>query len=101
MAKNQRVVLASYNTGLSTNYDIKKQKENLLLFIALSESMDDVFKWEILKDAKFAPLDKAVYKWFTAMGSEGKTVTGPMIIKIGVLLWWNGNNSQMHILSRY
>jgi hypothetical protein len=44
VAKNQRVVLASYNTGLSTNYDIKKQKENLLLFIALSESMDDVFK---------------------------------------------------------
>ena len=97
MAKNQREVLASYNTGLTTVYDIKQQKEKLWLFIALSKSMNDVFKWEISKEAKLAPLDKALYKWFTAMGSKGKTVTGPMIIKIAVLLWRNGNNWQVHI----
>jgi hypothetical protein len=86
VAKNQREVLASYNTGLTTVYDIKQKKEKLLLFIALSESMDEVFKRQISKESKLAPLDKALYKWFTAMGSEGKTVTGPMIIKIAVLL---------------
>jgi len=37
--------------------------------------MDNVFKREILKKAKLAPFDKALYKWFKAMGSEGKTVT--------------------------
>ena len=55
------------------------------MFIALSESMDDVFKREILKEAKLAPLDKVLYKWFTTMGSKGNTVTGPTIMKIAVL----------------
>lgn len=45
-----------------------------------------MFLREILKEAKLAPLDKVLYKWFTAMGSKRKTVTGPMIIKIAVLL---------------
>jgi hypothetical protein len=56
------------------------------LFIALSESKDDIFKREIMKEAKLAPLDKAMHKWFRAMGSEGKTLTGAMIMKIAVLL---------------
>jgi hypothetical protein len=33
-----------------------------------------------------------MYKWFTATGSEGRTVTGSMIMKIAVFFWWNGNN---------
>jgi len=41
--------------------------------MAISERMDNVFKREILKKAKLAPFDKALYKWFKAMGSEGKT----------------------------
>ena len=28
-----------------------------------------------------AQFDKVLYKWFTAMHSEGKPVTGPMIIE--------------------
>jgi hypothetical protein len=39
-----------------------------------------------MKVAKLAPLDKALYKQFTAMGSKGKTVTGPMTMKTAVLL---------------
>jgi hypothetical protein len=30
---------------------------------------------------KLAQLDKVLYKWFIAMHSEGKPVTGPMIIE--------------------
>jgi hypothetical protein len=37
-----------------------------------------------MKEANLAPLYKAMYKWFTATGSEGRTVTGSMIMKIAV-----------------
>jgi hypothetical protein len=34
-----------------------------------------------LKESKLVQLDKVLYKWFTAMHSEGNPVTGPMIIE--------------------
>ena len=33
-----------------------------------------------LKEPKFVQLDMALYKWLTAMNSEAKPVTEPMII---------------------
>jgi len=33
------------------------------------------------REPKLAQVDKVVYKWFTAMCSEGKPMTGPMIIE--------------------
>ena len=38
------------------------------------------FSNETLKDPKFAQLDMVLYRWFTAMCSEGKPVTEPLII---------------------
>jgi len=32
-------------------------------------------------EPKLAQMDKVLYKWFTAMCSEGKPVAGPMIIE--------------------
>jgi len=54
-----------------------KQKEKLWSFIALSERMDDVFKREMLK--------KDLYKWFKAMSSEGKTVTGQTCLNLDMI----------------
>jgi hypothetical protein len=34
-----------------------------------------------LKPPKLAQLDKVLHRWFTAMHSEGKPVTGPMIVE--------------------
>jgi len=34
-----------------------------------------------LKEPKLVQLDELLYKWFTAVHSEGKPVTGPMIIE--------------------
>jgi len=34
-----------------------------------------------LKEPTLAQLDKLLYEWFTAVHSEGKPVTGPMIIE--------------------
>jgi len=54
--------MASYNTGSSTVYDIKKQKDQLRSFMTLSENVNDIFKWLTLKEPKLAQLDKALYK---------------------------------------
>ena len=62
--RSQREVVASYNIALSTIHDIKKWKDNLQLVMVSHESVKDIFKGE----------------WFTAMHSEGKAVTGHIII---------------------
>lgn len=40
--------MASYNIALWTFQDLKKQKEHLWLFVALSESVKGLFKWQAL-----------------------------------------------------
>jgi hypothetical protein len=47
--------------------------------MASSESVDDSFKQQTLKELKLAQLDKGL--WFTAMHSKGKSMTGPVIIE--------------------
>jgi predicted XRE-type DNA-binding protein len=44
--------MASYNIGLSTFYDLKKQKDHLRLFVALSESVKGLFKQQALRQGK-------------------------------------------------
>ena len=39
------------------------------------------FSNKTLKEPKFEQLDMVLYKWFTAMRSEGKPVTEPLIIE--------------------
>jgi len=52
-----------------------------------SESKKDLFKQQRLKEPKLLQLVKVLYKWFTAMYSKGKPVTGLMIIAKAVFLW--------------
>jgi hypothetical protein len=47
--------------------------------VASNEGVQGLLKWQTLKLSKLAQLDKVLYKWFTAMCSEGKPVTGAMI----------------------
>jgi hypothetical protein len=42
-----------------------------------------------LIEPKLVQLDMVSYKWFTAMCSKWKPMTGPIIIKKAVFLWWN------------
>jgi hypothetical protein len=69
---------ASYNSGLST-IDAKKQNNQLQLLMA--SNMKDLFKRLTLKEPKLVQLDKVLYKWFTAMCSTGKPITGPITEK--------------------
>jgi hypothetical protein len=45
--------------------------------------MKGLHKRQTLKQPKLTQLDKVLYKWFTAMCSEGKPMTGPKIIEKG------------------
>jgi hypothetical protein len=79
--ESRSVVMAAYNIGSSTIYDIRKQKDQLRSFLASSENVKGLLKRQTLKQPKLAQLDKVLYTWFTTMRSEGKPVTGPMIIE--------------------
>jgi len=52
-----------------------------MIIIASIESVNVLFKWQTKKDPKLVHLDEVFYKWFTAVHSEGKPVTVPMIIE--------------------
>ena len=69
-----------YNTELSTAYDIKKQKDQFQSFAASSESVKCLFKQQTLKQPKLAIKDEMLHKWFTAVSSKRKPVTGSMRI---------------------
>jgi hypothetical protein len=49
--------------------------------MALSVNVMGLFRWLALKQPKLAQMDKLLYKWYRAMHSEQKPVTGPVIIK--------------------
>ena len=68
-AENRREVMSSNDIGLSTVYDINKVRPN-----------HNHLWQQTLKEPKLAQLDEA-HKWFTAMCSEGKPMTGPMVIE--------------------
>jgi hypothetical protein len=42
--------------------------------------MQGLFKWQTLKLPELAQLHKVLQKWFTAIYSKGKPVTGPTVI---------------------
>jgi hypothetical protein len=52
-----------------------------MIIHGFSESVKELFRHQIFKKPKLVQLDKVLYKWFTAMHSEGKLMTGPMIIE--------------------
>jgi len=50
--KVQREDMVSYNNGSSTTYDIKKQKDQLQLFMATSGSVKDLCKLQTMRQPK-------------------------------------------------
>ena len=61
-------------------YDIQKQKDQLWLFEASVESVKCLFKGQMLKHNNLAQME-ALFKLFKAIHSEGRPVTGPVIIR--------------------
>jgi hypothetical protein len=48
--------------------------------VVSNESVKDFFKQQTLKEPKFVLFDKVLHKWFTAMLSEGKPETVPIMV---------------------
>jgi hypothetical protein len=46
-----------------------------------SEIVKDLINQQTLKETKLMQLEKELYKWFTAVCSEGKPITVPMAIE--------------------
>jgi hypothetical protein len=68
------------HTALDCIYDLEKQKSQWL-FMALSESVKGLLKWQTLQEPQLVELDRCLCKWFIAMHSEGNPLTRPMIIE--------------------
>ena len=74
-------LMAEYGVGCSTLYDLKKQKDKLLSFVASIEGRTGkVEKRKTLKGPQMQDLDRAFYLWFQARRSEGKAVSGPPLV---------------------
>lgn len=79
--ENRNVLMNEFNIGSSTIYDIKKQKDELMKFASQSVTTEKLASRQTLKKPKLEQLDSVLFKWFSAVRSEGKPVTGPMIVE--------------------
>ncbi|GBM62577.1 Jerky [Araneus ventricosus] len=79
--ENRNILMNEFNIGSSTIYDIKKQKDELMKFASQSVTTEKLASRQTLKKPKLEQLDSVLFKWFSAVRSEGKPVTGPMIVE--------------------
>ncbi|GBM70630.1 Jerky [Araneus ventricosus] len=79
--ENRNILMNEFNIGSSTIYDIKKQKDELMKFASQSVTTEKLASRQTLKKPKLEQLDSVLFKWFSAVCSEGKPVTGPMIVE--------------------
>ena len=74
-------LMAEYGVGSSTIYDLKKQKDKLLSFVASTEGpTSKTENRKSLKGPKMGELDCALYMWFQARRLDGKAVSGTPLI---------------------
>lgn len=78
MGASLNKLMAEYNIGSSTLYDIKKQKESLCKFYSGS-AQKSVEKQKNLCKPKMDQLDQVLYEWFKVKRSEGKSNTWPIL----------------------
>lgn len=81
--ENRNKIMEEYKIGSSTIYDIKKNKDKLKQFSSQTETMKDIESRKTLKKPKLHQLDEILYNWFCSKRSEGKPVTGPMLMEKG------------------
>ncbi|XP_037659571.1 jerky protein homolog [Choloepus didactylus] len=79
--ESRKVLMQEYNVGMSTLYDIKAHKAQLLRFFASSDSNKALEHRRTLHTPKLEHLDRVLYEWFLAQRSEGVPVSGPMLIE--------------------
>ncbi|XP_066905498.1 jerky protein homolog [Halyomorpha halys] len=58
-----------------------KNKDELMKFASQSVTTEKLASRQTLKKPKLEQLDSVLFKWFSVVRSEGKLVTGPMIVE--------------------
>ncbi|GBO15325.1 Jerky [Araneus ventricosus] len=79
--ENRNILMNEFNIGSSTIYDIKKQKDELMKFASQSVTTEKLASRQTLKKPKLEQIDSVLFKGFSAVRSEEKPVTGPMIVE--------------------
>ncbi|XP_008581406.1 PREDICTED: jerky protein homolog [Galeopterus variegatus] len=79
--ESRKALMQEYNVGMSTLYDIKAHKAQLLRFFANSDSNKALEQRRTLHTPKLEHLDRVLYEWFLVKRSEGVPVSGPMLIE--------------------
>lgn len=79
--ESRKALMQEYNVGMSTLYDIKAHKAQLLRFVANSDSSQALEHRRTLHTPKLEHLDRVLYQWFLARRAEGVPVSGPMLIE--------------------
>ncbi|XP_072426251.1 transcription termination factor 3, mitochondrial isoform X1 [Chiloscyllium punctatum] len=76
-----KTLCEAYGVGITTIYDIKKQREKLFKFCAESDTVQGISERKMLRRAKSADHDDALYKWFRHRRSEGLPISGTMLME--------------------
>lgn len=79
--ESRKALMQEYNVGMSTLYDIKAHKAQLLSFFASSDSRQALEQRRTLHTPKLEHLDRVLYEWFLVKRAEGIPVSGPMLIE--------------------
>lgn len=79
--ESRRALMQEYNVGMSTLYDIRAHKAQLLRFFASSDSDKALAQRRTLHTPKLEHLDRVLYEWFLVKRAEGVPVSGPMLIE--------------------
>lgn len=79
--ESRKALMQEYNVGMSTLYDIRAHKAQLLRFFASSDSNKALERRRTLHTPKLEHLDRVLYEWFLGQRAEGVPVSGPMLIE--------------------
>ncbi|KAM5314774.1 jerky protein homolog [Glossophaga mutica] len=79
--ESRKALMQEYNVGMSTLYDIRAHKAQLLRFFASSDCNKALERRRTLHTPKLEHLDRVLYEWFLGRRAEGVPVSGPMLIE--------------------
>ncbi|XP_006879507.1 PREDICTED: jerky protein [Elephantulus edwardii] len=79
--ESRRALMEEYNVAMSTLYDIKAHKAQLLRFFSNSDSSQALAQRRTLHTPKLEHLDRMLYQWFLLKRAEGMPISGPMLIE--------------------
>uniref|UniRef100_UPI00398EA6BC jerky protein homolog n=1 Tax=Pristiophorus japonicus TaxID=55135 RepID=UPI00398EA6BC len=76
-----RRVSEEFGVGISTIYDVKNQKEQIMKFYAESDVQNEMNKRKTMHKPKIDELDRVMMEWWRQRRSEKILLSGPMVMQ--------------------